>query len=101
VAFTALRASGDYCSDPEGRYAAECPTAAPLTHAHASGLYPSVAAGLSLDFARHLDSVFHGGRLAVDAAAGTMPTVVAGAQHDARPYAYGGATLTLGLGARQ
>ncbi|HEY2409718.1 MAG TPA: hypothetical protein VGI10_27120 [Polyangiaceae bacterium] len=101
ASFTALHASGIFCTDAQGQYGVDCGTGTPLTSAEASGIYPSVNGGLALDFARHNPIFFHGGRLAVDAGAGTMPTVIAGAQHNAKPYAYGGVTLTVALGDKQ
>ena len=70
-----------------------------LTDASAGGFYPSVNAGVSLTFAQHLDSAFHGGRLDLGVGAGTMPRVLAGEQTSALGYAAAGATLTLGFGA--
>jgi hypothetical protein len=65
----------------------------------AGGLFPAAHAGLSLDFARHLRAAFHGVRLALDVAGGSMPTVVGGEQGDAKWYGAAGLSLTLGFGA--
>jgi hypothetical protein len=62
-------------------------------------VFPTLHAGVSLDFARHLASAFHGVRVALDAAGGSMPTVVGGEQDDAKWYGAAGLSLTLGFGA--
>jgi hypothetical protein len=100
--FTALDAHGQYCLDGDRRYGVDCPTdvsSQVRTSASAAGIFPSAHAGLSLDFARHLRTPFHGARLAVDLAGGTLPTVVGGDQHGAKLFGSGGLSLTLGLGA--
>ncbi len=97
-----LWAEGSYCLDTEQRHGVDCPdtgTPTTLTDAEASGLYPTGHAGLALAFGEHLAGVFHGGRLAMLAAAGTMPTVVGGEQDDAVVYGSIGLTLSLGFGA--
>lgn len=102
--FTALDAHGQYCLGGDGRYGVDCPTepaSQQRTSASASGIFPSAHAGLSLDLGRHLRSPFHGVRLAVDLAGGTLPTVVAGDQHGAKLFGTGGLSLTLGLGANK
>ena len=102
AALTGLTASGHYCSDAAGKYATDCATdesAVTNTSARAFGLYPSVGAGLSLDFARHLDSAVHGVRLGLSASGGTMPSVVAGEQASPRTYAAAGANLSVAFGA--
>lgn len=102
AALTGVTASGRYCSDASGKYATDCPDEANAvtdTSASAGGLYPSVSAGLSLDFARHLDSAFHGMRLGLGVSGGTMPRVIAGQQASARPYVAAGGTLSVAFGA--
>jgi hypothetical protein len=99
AALTGLSASGLYCLDAAGTYGVDCPDGTPaLTDAKVSGVYPSLNAGLALDFAQHLESVFHGVRLALGAGGGTMPRVIAGEQRAPRLYAAGGATLSVALG---
>jgi hypothetical protein len=102
---TGLAAEGRYCVDDDGRYAVECSTSAAggattntFARAEASGAYGAFNAAIALDFARHLGGVFHGGRLALHGAAGSMPTVASGVQGDARLYSSAGLTLSLGLG---
>ncbi|MEP7050260.1 MAG: hypothetical protein ABJB12_07910 [Pseudomonadota bacterium] len=100
---TALNADGTYCVGVDGRYGVDCPTDPPQqmrVSGSASGVFPTAHAGLSLDFARHLSTPFHGVRLAVDLAGGTLPTVIAGEQHSAKLFGAGGLSLTLGLGAK-
>jgi hypothetical protein len=102
--FTALAADGTYCVGVDGKYGVDCPTdpsQQTRTSGEASGIFPSAHAGLSLDLARHLQTPFHGVRLAVDLAGGTLPTVVAGEQHSAKLFGTGGLSLTLGLGANK
>ena len=101
LTFTGLSADGDYCLGAGGVYGVDCPadpSQRTLVRASASGVFPSAHAGASLDFARHLRSPFHGVRLALDFAGGTMPTVRAGDQHSAQIYGTGGLSLTVGLG---
>jgi hypothetical protein len=101
AALTGLSATGAYCLDAAGTYGVDCPDGTPaLTDAKVSGFYPSLNAGLSLDFAEHLASLFHGVRLGLGAGGGTMPRVIAGEQRAPRLYAAGGATLSVALGAK-
>jgi hypothetical protein len=100
AALTGLSAHGSYCLDQNGKYGADCPdTGAVLTGVNAGGFYPSVNAGVSLTFAQHMASAFHGGRLDLGVGGGTMPRVLAGEQGSGLGYATAGATLTLGFGA--
>jgi len=100
AAFTGLSAEGAYCVDQSGRYGVDCADGPNvLTEARAGGVYPSATAGLALDFARHLDSAFHGARLALGISGGTMPRLIAGEQRSARLYAAAGATLSVAFGA--
>jgi hypothetical protein len=98
ASLTGLAASGHYCLDADG-YGADCGDTDVPVPAKASGFYPAATAGLAFDFGQHLDSVFHGGRLAFVAAAGSQPSVQNGTQQPARYYTSGGITLTLGVGA--
>lgn len=99
---TVLDASGSYCLDAGGQFGVDCddePTRRTLVSGSAGGAFPSGHVGLALDFARRLRSAFHGARLAVDLAGGTMPKVVGAQQQDAELYGAGGLSLTLGFGA--
>ena len=100
AALTGLSASGSYCVDAAGTYGDCIDGTTALSEAKVSGLYPSLNAGLSLDFAQHRESVFHGVRLALGAGGGTMPRVIAGEQRAPRLYAAGGATLSIALGGK-
>lgn len=99
---TALSASGTYCVDDGRRYPIDCPSQPtappPKVSAHASGIFPALVGGASLDVARHLPFWFHGARLAIHIAHGEMPTVVGGVEGDRRAYTAGGATVTLAFG---
>jgi len=99
LTFTGLNADGAYCLAGSSPYGVDCP-AEPSEQrrvtAEASGVFPSAHAGASLDFARHLQAPFHGLRLALDFAGGTMPTVRNGEQHSAVLYGSGGLSLTVG-----
>lgn len=103
AALTGLDADGSYCIGAVGgQYAVDCPEE-PADRVRitgsASGLYPSGHAGLTLELGRHLKNAFHGARIAVDAAGGTMPTVVGGRQGGSTWYGAAGLSLTLGFGA--
>ncbi|WP_437555692.1 hypothetical protein WME97_33485 [Sorangium sp. So ce367] len=85
-----------------GQFGVDCATAPEARRriaASAVGVYPSAHGGVSVDFARHLAGAFQGGRLAIDLASGSMPTVVAGEQGDAHWYAAVGVSFMLGFGA--
>jgi len=97
---------GTYCLDaaaPAGKYGVECPEQSPTTlvDANAAGFYLGGTGGVTLDFARHMESAFHGGRLALIVGLGTMPTVVGGKQESPVVYSAAGLTLTLGLGSAE
>lgn len=98
-----LFADGHYCLDAEGKYGVDCPEPGDPpgleTDAEVDGLFPTAAGGVALDIARHLDSVFHGGRIALMGGGGTMPRVVGGEQTGTQFYAAGGLTATLSFGA--
>jgi hypothetical protein len=102
AALTALWADGRYCVDADSGLGVDCPeppeTPMPIA-ASAEGLYPSAYAGAAVEVGRHLPSVFHGARLTVQVAGGTMPTAVSGVQEDATTYASVGFSLAVGLGA--
>jgi hypothetical protein len=100
---TALSADGEYCLGADASFGVDCEDEVAQRHlvtGKASGIFPSAHAGISLDFARHLRSPFHGVRLAFDLAGGTLPTLVAGEQLDAKLFGTAGLSLTLGLGAK-
>lgn len=105
TSLTGLSGNGHYCLDANGRYGADCTTYSPNqldwepVAATIRGFYPALTSGIAVDFGRHLESVFHGGRLAVMMSGGSQPTLVGGAQQDARPFIAGGLTLTLAAGA--
>jgi hypothetical protein len=102
AALTGLSAHGQYCLDPALQYGETCSDPpVRLTPVSVSGLYPSATAGLSLDFARHLAVFFHGGRLALVVAGGTMPTAIGGQQRSAHWYGSAGVSLMLGFGANR
>lgn len=96
---TGLDASGHYCLDDSGVYGADCTDTRTPVAAQAKGVYPAGTAGLAVDFGRHLDSVFHGGRLAIMGSAGTQPRLESGTQQSARFYTSAGLMLTIGAGA--
>jgi hypothetical protein len=102
ASFTAIDAEGQYCASVESGLGVDCPTSetasARRVDATLSGIFPSVHAGVSVDFGRHLRSPFHGVRLAFDLAGGTLPTLLAGEQRSAKIYGAAGLSLTLGLG---
>jgi hypothetical protein len=100
--FTGLNADGEYCLGLASPFGVDCPSEPSerrLVSASASGIFPSAHAGVSLDFGRHLHAPFHGVRLALELAGGTLPTLREGVQHGARLFGSGGLSLTLGLGA--
>jgi hypothetical protein len=100
---TGLDVDGKYCLDAQGKYGVECDEQAPSTplDVSAAGFYFGGTSGAALDFARHLESAFHGGRLALLLGLGTMPTVVAARQESAIVYGSVGLTLTIGLGSAE
>ena len=104
LAATGLLVDGSYCLDSENKYGVDCPEegdpGSNMVDASASGLYPSGYLAAVLAFGQHTGSYFHGGRLMLQAAAGTMPTVIGGVQEDAAVYAALGLSLSLGFGAR-
>lgn len=104
VGFTGLDASGDYCLDTNGRWGVDCPDPpdpAPLTHATASGFFPSASGAIALDLARHLHGILHGGRIALHGVVGRMPRVDGGEQISGQTYTAAGLSVTLGLGASE
>lgn len=102
AALTGLSASGHYCLDQVGQFGTTCANPPDrLTSVSGGGLYPSATAGVSLDFARYLAAIFHGGRLGLLVTTGTMPTIVGGQQGTAHWFGAAGASLTMGFGARR
>lgn len=99
TSLTGLDAKGHYCLDAAGVYGVDCGDKDVPVATKAGGFYPAGTAGLALDFGKHLDSIFHGGRLAVLGSAGTQPHIEGGDQKSARWYTSAGVTLTLGVGA--
>lgn len=98
---TGLDADGHYCLDSAHEYGSDCPDPPPEpmpVAAHVSGFFPTGHAGLALDFGRHLKSTFHGVRLALDVAGGSMPRLRGGEQYHAQFFGNAGLSLTLGLG---
>ena len=94
--------NGVYCLAANGQYGIDCADPpANLTSANASGFYPALNAGIALDLGRHLPAIFHGGRVALLGAAGTMPTVIAGQQQSAQKYFSLGLALAFGLGSSE
>jgi hypothetical protein len=102
LSVTGVWASGDYCVDSAQRHAVDCPdppATAPKQSASAEGAYLALVTGVAGDIGRHFDGIFHGARLALTAAGGTMPRVVAREQQGAEFYLSGGVSLTFGFGA--
>lgn len=102
AALTGLSASGHYCLDSAGQFGVTCadpPVPASMTAVSVSGLYPSATAGVALDLFRHHESFFHGGRLGLLFATGTLPTATGGQQKSAHWYTAAGAALTVAFGA--
>lgn len=101
VAATAMSASGRYCVDMNG-VAIDCSTDPNATNTlvdgKVSGVFPSAAATLALDFGRRDHGSFHLARLALIGAAGTMPLARNGMMQSTDAYYSLGATLTLGFG---
>jgi hypothetical protein len=99
----ALFADGNYCLDTQGKYGSDCPEPGdpPVerVRAEANGLFPAVSGGVALDVARHLESVFHGGRVTAMAAGGTMPHVVAGQHTGTKFYGSAGLLAEISFGA--
>jgi hypothetical protein len=97
---TGIFADGRYCESSQTGYAVDCPEGQTGdVKADLSGVFPSAFVGASLDFARHLDSAFHGVRLGTFAAGGLMPTFQGARQEENKTYATIGVALTVGLGA--
>jgi hypothetical protein len=102
LALLGLFADGSYCLDANGKYGVDCPEPGDppgqRVHAEVSSLFPAASGGLAVDIAHHLDSFFHGGRIALMAGGGTMPHVVGGEHTGTKFYAAGGLTATIGFG---
>src|SRR5437764_1223797 len=83
-ALPGVAAEGTYCVDAQGVYGVDCPDKMPsYQHSKAGGVYPAATGGLSVDVGRHFDGEFHGGRVELLVAGGTMPRVVGGTQESA------------------
>jgi hypothetical protein len=104
LSLSAVSADGTYCQDDDLVHGVDCPDEPDpptnVTDAHVGGAYALAAAGLALDFARHLDGNFHGARLMALAAIGTMPRVVGGEQDGMEPYFSIGLALSISAGGR-
>lgn len=97
---TGIFADGRYCEDATTGYAVDCPeNQTGDVKADLAGVFPAAFAGASFDFARHLDSAFHGLRLATFAAGGLMPTYQNAKREENKTYTAVGVALTVGLGA--
>ncbi len=96
-ALLGLDVSGSYCMGEAG-YGVSCDQDVANARASASGIYPTLFGGLSLDAARLSSSVFHGLRLAILVAGGQMPRVLAAKQANAASFFSGGLSLTLMFG---
>jgi hypothetical protein len=99
----ALFAEGSYCLDTNGKYAIDCPDPgdpqAERADAEVNAFFPAASGGMALDIARHLDSVFHGGRITLMAAGGAMPHVVGGEHTGSKFYGSAGLLAELSFGA--
>jgi|SoiMethySBSTD1v2_1073268.scaffolds.fasta_scaffold07535_3 hypothetical protein len=99
ASLTGIWANGEYCMDAEG-FGMDCGSSPPpRVKAEAVGFYPALSGGLALNLGRHAESVFHGLRLAIHGAGGTMPRVIGARQQNPESFGAGGVSLTLGLGA--
>jgi hypothetical protein len=103
---TGLFADGKYCQNDATGYAVDCPEddfgnviQDGDMSAELSGVFPTAFAGVSLDLARHLDSVFHGVRVGTYVAGGFMPTYKNAEREDNKAFSAIGLALTVGLGA--
>jgi hypothetical protein len=102
VSVNAISAEGEYCVGDDGRFGIDCPEPPDpqmRTTAEVSGLFPAISGGVAAGFGEHGDGIFHGGRVLLTAAAGTMPHVVAGEQTDAEVFVAVGLALSLSVGA--
>jgi hypothetical protein len=102
AAATGLAADGEYCLDGQGMFGVDCPeppAGGTRVAVDASGIYPTGQLGVMFDLLRHRESAFHGARIGLIGAAGTMPTAVGGRQGDAEPFVSLGLLVTVGLGA--
>jgi hypothetical protein len=99
ASLTGLRAEGTYCVDAQGTYGVDCPDMMPVfRNAKAGGFYPTLTGGVAFDMGRHLNGEFHGGRLALLIAGGSMPSVIGGEQQSPRTFASAGVSLSIGFG---
>jgi hypothetical protein len=100
VSLTGLSGDGHYCVDADG-YGTDCNFADHEVDIHASGAYLAANAAVALELFRHHESWFHGGRVALGVAGGTMPTYRNGIQTDAAVYGAVGLTLSVAVGAAE
>lgn len=94
---TGLDARGSYCVGDD-RFAMACSDGGTRVSRSASGLFPSLGAGLSYVLGPGLDSAFHGLEIAVLAGGGQTPRLREGDEPSKGAWYSGGFTLTIALG---
>jgi hypothetical protein len=103
IALLGLDASGRYCLDAQGKYGVDCPEPPDpidnITDATVEGIFPAAVGGVAIDLGRHLDSIFHGGRITLMGGGGSMPRIVGGQQQGTQLFTAAGLTATLSVGA--
>jgi hypothetical protein len=101
VSATGIWANGHYCVDTTGD-GIDCNNDGhdTVVNATVDGFYGAATAGLSLDLFRNPHGWFHVARLATMVSVGAMPRLNDGVQQTGDKFITGGATLTLGFGAR-
>jgi hypothetical protein len=97
IALTGLSGEGHHCVAPDG-YGTDCDVSDDTVDVHASGAYVSANAALAVELFRHRESWFHGGRIALSVAGGTMPTYRSGVQTDAVAYGAAGLSMSWAIG---
>jgi hypothetical protein len=99
VSTTYIDAKGTYCADEAG-LGVDCGEDGMdrLVDGTVHGAFSAATGSIALDFGRMPRSTFHSLRIALLGAAGTMPQLRDGRQHDATRYLSLGFTLTLGIG---
>ena len=100
VALTGLSGDGHHCVGADG-YGVDCFVSADQVDLHASGAYVAASAAVAVELFRHRQSWFHGGRVALGVAGGTMPTYRGGIQGDAAVYESLGLSMSWAVGTRQ
>jgi hypothetical protein len=102
TSFMVLTVDGRYCTNSTTGFSVSCPDQPPareIVDTEILGVYPAFFSGGALDFGRHLESAFHGFRVATWLGGGFMPHVRNGGQTDHQHgWASVGLGLTLGLG---